>query len=213
MSADIPCGFQGLASLVSDVSTDITDAERLAHFPQPTPPAQAVSPPHDTPVIRARLGKLTTGAKVALAIVIGFTVIWLFGLAQELLGPASVPTQTTSSPPASEPLEGPAPQAPPSSLPLDLNGTRPPVGTGLVLDADQIRYCLVEDIRLTAISPIVDTRSAEQVNRYNARLTDLNSRCASFRYRRGSLERVRAEVEAQRATLEGLARRQWRTER
>jgi DNA-binding transcriptional MerR regulator len=95
----------------------------------------------------------------------------------------------------------------------DLYGVKPPAGKGLVLDTNQIRYCLAEDIRLKTIRPLIDTRSDQEVDRFNARIDDLNSRCADSKYRRGTLERARQEIEARRATIENLARLQWEAEK
>lgn len=86
--------------------------------------------------------------------------------------------------------------------PLSTSEQRPPVGSSLVLDEDQIRYCLSEDIRLLAWSNGVNNFSRSSVDAFNAAVADYNARCSRFRYRRGSLDRVRAQVEANRASLQ-----------
>lgn len=85
---------------------------------------------------------------------------------------------------------------------------KPPVGDGLVLSYNQIRYCLSEDIRLSAIKDALDSYSHHEVESFNTAIGDYNSRCSHFRYHRGALESVRAEVNPLHATLvvEGLHR-------
>jgi hypothetical protein len=77
-----------------------------------------------------------------------------------------------------------------------------------VLSSAQIRYCVSEDIRLSAGKVVVNQYLDTDVARFNALVSDYNSRCGQFQYRRGALESARADVEARRATLEaeGVAR-------
>lgn len=84
----------------------------------------------------------------------------------------------------------------------------PPVGTGVVLNRSQIRYCISEEFRLAAWYDRVNTSSDRSVDAYNRAVDNYNSRCANFRYSGNLLEQVRAEVEANRAALqrEGMAR-------
>lgn len=84
----------------------------------------------------------------------------------------------------------------------------PPVGTGILLSEDQIRYCLAEGIRLDAARGAVNQYNQSDISRFNGMISDYNSRCSQFRYRQGSLESVRAQVEAERFQLqsEGAAR-------
>jgi hypothetical protein len=86
---------------------------------------------------------------------------------------------------------------------------KPPIGQGLILDIGQIRYCVAEKIRLEVINPLVDTEVEHEVDRFNARVADYNGRCSQFKYKRGTLEQARAEIESQRSTIERLARLQW----
>lgn len=102
--------------------------------------------------------------------------------------------------PSADPFNGPAPA---KSMEL-----LPPVGTNEVLSNDQIRYCVAENIRMSGWEPAVDQYSTAAVDAFNVAVADLNARCGSYRYRRGALERVRAEVEPSRIALqrEGAAR-------
>lgn len=210
MRASAARGFAGLATLVSEVSVDIVDAERLRGVWQPS--SRASRAPAAPAVIRAPLGGLSVGMKWALSLGVLILVGWFIGFLGER---ASTPPVT---PPAvqipSAPLAPVAvPSAPPAMAGLDLFGVKPPVGGDLLLDPNQIRYCLVEKIRLATISPLVDTLSDHDVDRFNARVVDFNGRCAKFRYRRGTLEQARQEVETLRPSIENLARREWKAEK
>jgi len=82
----------------------------------------------------------------------------------------------------------------------------PPVGTNRVLGAPEIRYCLSEDIRLEAARDVVSTDA--EVGRFNALVSEYNSRCGNYQYRRSVFESVQRQVEANRASLQidGIAR-------
>ena len=82
----------------------------------------------------------------------------------------------------------------------------PPVGQTTPFDAAQIRYCLAEDVRLEAARGVVNRDP--DVDRFNAMINDYNSRCSSYRYRKGVLEFVQRELQSRTLELraEGIAR-------
>ena len=79
---------------------------------------------------------------------------------------------------------------------------RPPKGSSLVLSPAQIRYCLSESVRLSSWEQMVNQYSQSSVDAYNNAVNDYNARCSRFRYRSGTLEGIRAEVEGNRYLLE-----------
>jgi hypothetical protein len=85
---------------------------------------------------------------------------------------------------------------------------RPPAGTNNVLTTAQIGYCLAERIRLDAATGNVNDYIQSDVGRFNAMVSEYNSRCGSFRYIEGSLESAKSVVERYRLSLqnEGRAR-------
>ena len=101
------------------------------------------------------------------------------------------PDPTTATPPA-PPVESP-----------------PPIGAGYALDDSQIRYCLAQKIRIGVWENATQTNNSADIDRFNARVDDYNARCGHFRYRRGALERVTAEVDGERARVESTAREAW----
>ncbi|MEX8516931.1 MAG: hypothetical protein AB3X44_00255 [Leptothrix sp. (in: b-proteobacteria)] len=78
----------------------------------------------------------------------------------------------------------------------------PTPGSGVVLNDDQIRYCLAQNIRLNSWESAVDKYSRTALDAFNAAVGDYNNRCANYKYRRGALERVRSEVESRRGSLQ-----------
>lgn len=80
----------------------------------------------------------------------------------------------------------------------------PPVGSGLELDASQVRYCTFEKARLTALQGMVSDTNSVAIDGFNARVNDYNARCASFRYRPSDLDAAQAVAvrDADRITAE-----------
>jgi peptidoglycan hydrolase-like protein with peptidoglycan-binding domain len=84
--------------------------------------------------------------------------------------------------------------------------TKPPVGQDLVFSVAQIRYCLAEDIRMEGAKSALNNYSGPDVDRFNAMVSDYNSRCGSFRYRKGALEGARSDIEQYRSKLQAEGR-------
>jgi hypothetical protein len=87
---------------------------------------------------------------------------------------------------------------------------RPPVGENHSLSMPQLRYCVAEDIRLDAARGIIDNANNIDVGIFNSLIKDYNSRCGSFRYRRGSLETAKSEVEKFRFQIQAEGRSRFR---
>ena len=86
-----------------------------------------------------------------------------------------------------------SPDAPAGTGPLDFR--IPPVAEGRVLSMPELRWCVREDRRIER-DRLVPATSQADVDRFNSRVDNYNSRCSSFRYRPGDLERARREVGA-----------------
>jgi hypothetical protein len=86
---------------------------------------------------------------------------------------------------------------------------KPPLGKDKALTVAQIRYCLAEEIRLDAAKGVLNGYVESDVDRFNAMVADYNSRCGEFRYRKGSLESARSEVERYRSVLQSEGRRRF----
>lgn len=213
-------GFAGLSSMVSDVEAAVTEAEHAKPEPSASTSAsarareaqhkpEAGQQPYQqstqTPSGGSSAGKWMLG----IGAVVGF--IWLMSdSSTKNTSPApnhsqsSSPSVNTAPAPSYQPSPVPARPQPPTR-PLE---EQPSVGTNNVLGPAQIRYCLAEDIRLEAAKGALNNYIGSDVDRFNAMVADYNSRCGQFRYRRGSLESAKSEIEGIRALLqtEGRAR-------
>lgn len=98
-------------------------------------------------------------------------------------------SSTASEPPPAESRPGPA---------ISI----PPVGNGLVLSRDQIRYCVYEGRRIKGAEKVVDNYDQTSVSTFNAMVEDYNSRCSHFQYHQGALTPIETEADQIQAQLE-----------
>jgi len=213
-------GFAGLDSLVSDVSDDVRNVSSKPAQPRqetprttpPSPPSVQSEPVQPQPTPQSRptpiaSGKQPSGGKNWLVWggIILF-LIWVFGNS----GKSNNDTSYSPSPSySSSPAPAPAPAAASAPAVVSSNGEKPPVGNGLSFNREQIRYCLTEKYRVSAIESIVDNTRSNEVVAYNAMVDDYNSRCSNFCYRRGMLEGVRSEVDARADEIRNAAQSTW----
>lgn len=205
-------GFAGLSSLVSEVEID-ADAPKSASVPagsaKQEPPGekqksapnaqQGGEPQPTTQTYQAPIQPSgNSGWKWVLGIGAVIAVIWMAGSGnknQTSPSYSSSPSAPTYSPPAATP-----------TAPSRLSEELPPVGTNNVLSGAQLRYCLAEDIRLESAKAAVNNYIDSHVDRFNGMVSDYNSRCGQFRYRKGALESARGEVERFRTELQSQGR-------
>ena len=207
-------GFAGLSSMVSDVEAAVTKAEHAKPEPsasssaaartraapqEPEAGQQPYQQSAQTPSAGSSAGKWMLG----IGALVGF--IWLMS-ESSTKNTSPAPNYSQSSPPSVNTAPAPSyqpspaqarPQAP--TRPLE---DKPSVGTNNVLGTAQIRYCLAEDIRLEAAKGALNNYVESDVDRFNAMVADYNGRCGQFRYRRGTLESARAEIEGIRSLLQ-----------
>lgn len=216
-----PRGFAGLASLasvmppapavapVAPVAPTIIVAKGAA-----TPISQASTTPRD---------KLSFGAA-------GRKVVgWIFGVGSFALisalirmgsHQATYSNQPTYTPPQNNyPAYAPAVPAPPAPQYVpqapasttynqfdaatydDGSETKPKILPNQVLSASEIRYCLSEDVRINALRQAGSDTDHQFVARFNARVTDYNSRCTGYRYYKTVFAKVQREVQANSAEI------------
>jgi uncharacterized membrane protein len=220
-------GFGGFGDLVSDVSKDIESATRESsntptHQPKATAPstsntqhttAQTEVPQGNKPPVSPLPPSSSSGAKWFWGIGIVMVVLIGIGIYGKKENPSYSPSPTNSPPPTYTPAAIPVPASdmPPASVysPVLPREDKPPIGNGLALSRDQIRYCLSQKIRIDSIDKIVNTSLSGEVDSFNALVGDYNSRCSHFKYRRGSLEGVPTEVDGERFNIEAAAQSKW----
>lgn len=201
---ETPKGFAGLGSLVSKIDAGQAEREKSpAKSSEPVadsggagsePAAQ--SRPHPHPLRQTsepvRPPNSSAAKKWLLAAVcLGGVVWWLSE------NPGSSGTQTR-----------PSGSSTTAAIPTRPAEVRPPIGENNLLSMTQLHYCLAENIRLDGARSSLNNNSRADVDRFNVMISDYNSRCSSFRYRSGDLERARRAVEAFRSTIlaEGRSR-------
>ena len=221
-------GFKGLDSLVPDVEESLERAKTASVSDvRETPSSHSGSTPHTAHPSSAHTSSETRSTEVRDAsgpktiVVIGVVIAGLFVLgwlsrsdnekdASNVSSTAS-PGDLSPAPRARVQMQPNPPVTAPRQPAASPNATvaptvrlveeKPPVGTGLVLNSNQIRYCLFESVRLDTFKSHLNSYSQVEVDSFNEYVADYNSRCGNFRYRRGSLEPLQAEVQANRVKL------------
>ena len=213
-------GFAGLDSMVSDVSDNVRPVSPKPAQPQQEPPRQP--PPGPPPVQAAPVQPQSTPQSRPAPIVSGkqpsggknwllwggiiIFLIWVFGNSGKSNNNSSYSPAQSYSPPTSS---APGQASEPTPIAVFSDGEKPPIGSGLSFNREQIRYCLTENHRVSAIESIIDNTRSNEVDAYNAMVDDYNNRCSHFRYRRGILEGVKTEVDARADEIRRAAQSSW----
>lgn len=216
-------GFAGLESMVSDIDVSVPPLPPVPHAAQ-----QQDVPAESSPKPQAYPGPLSSAsssgkwwaidgtsssesgsenwwaADVKPSSPSGFGKWWVIGIGIVVAfiwvsGSGGKNSSNSPSYATAVPKVAPAPSA---NVPESSSGEEiPPVGSGLTFGRNQIRYCLSEEIRIEAWENEVNHYSESSVDAFNFAVNDYNARCSNFRYRSGSLESVRSEVEPNRHSL------------
>ena len=215
-------GFSGLSDLASEVSgvdepiKPEPKAEAKPSTPKPPPQREKTTPERKTkstppPVETVSSGNNTggSGGKWILGIIGVAFVIWLINNGGQSNRTSSYDTPSTSQS-YSYPQSSPAPavRAPSSVQNAGLQYTKPSVGTNNVLSVPQIRWCIREGIRIEAMQDVIDSNA--EIGKFNRIVDDYNSRCVSYRYRKGSKSRAERDVEPYRSQIVAEAIREVR---
>lgn len=192
-------GFAGIDSMVSEFElSELAFIEPASSRIEPQP--EAIQQPSDQGIYEAKPQSTigTPGGWWAVGIGLVVLFIWI-GNSND-----RAPTRSGFSPdPASTQnyslrTSTTAPERPPY-------GSRtekvPSIGSGVALNEPEIRYCLSEKIRMSGWRSAINEYSETSIDAFNNAVNDYNARCSNFRYRRGTLESIRAEVEANREAL------------
>jgi hypothetical protein len=110
--------------------------------------------------------------------------------------PHSVVSVTPPPPSAPEP----APTAP------TVSEVRPDTLYKLFLDANEIAYCLAEDLRISTVKPLINRRSDAEIAGFNDKAEDFNGRCGEFKYQKSDMNEAQAYLESHRSQIVREAR-------
>ena len=195
-------GFSGLSQLVSDVDEVLAVTARraaAARAKAQATPAAGEPTPRPQGYVQPPSQKSGSG-KIWLYVGGGVLALWLVSMLSNTSGPSTSgrPARTSSQPSGTGSTR--------TTTADTWTERMPPVGQTTPFDAAQIRYCLAEDVRLEAARGVVNRDP--DVDRFNAMINDYNSRCSSYRYRKGVLEFVQSELQSRTLELraEGIAR-------
>jgi len=208
-------GFAGLSSMLSDVDdvvSNISKQPQKAHSEPPTkqtaggsqqPKQTSTNPTPQSYKAPAQTSSGSLAGKWIVGIAVVLILIWLANQSDN-----NRPLQSDYSPRSSSISTAPASQqviAQPQALRRP-SESKPSVGRNNVLSTAQIRYCLAEKIRLDAAETALNNYNDSDVDRFNGYVNDYNSRCGEYRYRQGSLESARRDVEPYRSQLQAEGR-------
>ena len=208
-------GFGGLGDMVSDISDELDQLNiksgrqitSIADNSGPKSPNSSSFRPEEPKEVTYQAPAQpsdNSGWKWILGISAVIVVIWMAAGSGNKNQTSPSYSSSPSAPSYSPPAETPA-------VPSRLSEELPPVGTNNVLSSAQLRYCLAEDIRLESAKAAVNNFIDSHVDRFNGMVSNYNSRCGQFRYRKGALESARSEVERYRADLQAEGRGRFST--
>lgn len=95
-----------------------------------------------------------------------------------------------------------------SSYSADLTETIPSYGSGSghVLVASEIYYCLAEGIRIEANRDTLNQYDSYSIDRFNRTVNDFNARCSDYRYRSSAMSSANKAIENNRYSIEAQGR-------
>ena len=151
-----------------------------------------------------------SGGKWFLGIIGAIFMIWFINNdGQSNKQPSHAPSSSSQSYSYTQSTPAPTVQTPGATQSTGLQYTKPSVGNNNMLSVPEIRWCIREDIRIEAMRNIPVTNNG--IDGFNRLVSDYNLRCASFRYREGTLQRAERDVGAYKNQIIADARSYART--
>lgn len=223
-------GFAGLSSMLSDIDATLSgviesqqrEAARSSTAQSPkTASSERQSQPRPTQAanhIPAKSSGGSSAGKWWLGVMVLFGIIWLANPSTEDGRPKWLANQSTeeqmpkpsySSEPASTVASSAKVERQPIAntvVPSRPVEEKPSISRNNVLSTAQLRYCIAEKIRLDTAESEINSYIKADVDRFNNYVNDYNSRCGEFRYRPGTLESARRDVELYRSQLQSEGR-------
>lgn len=192
-------GFAGLSSLESSVAPVVSDPVPEEKIPETNNQTQSTSHSAPPPITKVE-PKFTYSPELDfikkrwLWIVIGIVLIYAFAS-----GDDKNASKTSSSSPSSSYS---------SNYGSDLTESMPSYGSGSghVLGASEIYYCLAEAIRIDANRGTLNQYDGYSIDRFNNTVNDFNARCSDYRYRSSAMSSANRAIEANRYLIEAQGR-------
>lgn len=206
-------GFAGLSSIVSDVDDVISRKPKPSDDSpiEPSPVLSSGGNPRPKPSAQPSDGNQRPKPSVPSQSSGSFsTVLWM--VAALIVGLVGIANQSDKNGPSKSAYSSEKPSASIAPVSKSTIGqpqtssrpseSKPSFGRNQVLSTEELRYCLAEKIRLDSGESILNNYSDSDVNSFNNHVDDYNRRCGEFRYRQGTLESARRDVEPYRDQLQ-----------
>lgn len=194
-------GFNGLQSIGSKLPEPAPETAIISEHKQNTtelPPAWENTTPQP---VQPQANLSQTAAPQWRGFVFGLGILGAIVVLIIWVGSQSSSNNAYSTAAAAD-YSSTVPENMPTVAPPGPTITPPPIGNGLVLTSDQIRYCVYEDRRIKGAEKAVNNYNQWSVDTFNAMVEDYNGRCGHFRYRQGALTPIEAEADQILAQLE-----------
>ena len=204
-------GFAGISTLVSDIEGVLSNAKRQSQSASSAASAKgaqeqtkAKSPsstqtPRQQPKPSSPPSDSSFGGWFVAFVILLAGLFFVGQVNKKNTSPTANITQSSSDRFSTQPTSQAQAPSPPRL-------SKPSIGRNNVLSTDEIRYCLAEKIRLDAAETVLNTYREPDVDRFNRYINDYNSRCGEYRYRPGSFDRARRDVEPYRSQLQSEGR-------
>lgn len=88
-----------------------------------------------------------------------------------------------------------------ASAPAPIAESAPPLGSGQVVDVNELAYCLAEGARIDAVKSEVDGTIQSEVDGYNSKISDYNARCAQVRYYQATMDQAQSYLNSHRQEI------------
>lgn len=195
-------GFKGLQSLSSRSPGGAVEPSPLRAREERTPESPSAPPKATAQPAQPLRPESKTAAPAWRGWVIGLGILGSIVGFLVWIGSQPSPTRSYQVRSTSSYEAPPLAEVAPTELASGPTITIPPVGNGLVLSSDKIRYCVYEDRRIKGAEKAVDNYVQVSVDAFNAMVDDYNSRCGYFRYKSGALEPIQREADQIQMQLE-----------
>jgi hypothetical protein len=147
--------------------------------------------------------------KIILGLVV-VGIIWAIivnNLDQPVSGQAAPRHTPFTAPQSMGSATAPAPAGPESGPTIPaVTEVRPDTLYKPILDANEIAYCLAEDLRMSTVQPLLNRESHAEIAGFNGKVEDYNGRCARFEYHQSDMDVAQAYLESHRNQIVREAR-------